>query len=78
MPKLPRISGKEMKKFLGKMGFSVIRSRGSHFFLENKTVNKRTTVPVHGNETLRPGIILGILSDIDMSKDEFCRLKKTM
>jgi len=77
MPKLPKLSGKEMKKILIKAGFIVIRSRGSHFFLENEVINKRTTVPVHGNETLRPGIILGILSDINMSKEEFCRKFKS-
>ncbi len=31
----------------------------------------RTTVPVHGNEALRIGTLLGILRDIEMSPHDF-------
>ena len=72
MPKLPTISGKEMLAFLQHEGFVLARSRGSHFFLKNPARHLATTVPIHGKEILRPGTLLGILSDIEMGKDEFC------
>jgi predicted RNA binding protein YcfA (HicA-like mRNA interferase family) len=72
MPKLPVVSGKEMLAFLGREGFTVSRSRGSHFILRHPGKNLSTTVPVHGKEVLRPGTLLGILSDISMSKEDFC------
>ncbi len=77
MPRLPKISGSNMIKFLESNGFDIKRVKGSHFFLENKSDNLRTTIPFHGKEVLRPGTLLGILKDISMSKDDFCiKLKK--
>lgn len=73
MPKLPAVTGKKMIAFLHQTeGYETTRSRGSHFILKHKERGLFTTVPVHGNETLRPGTLLGILSDIDMTKEEFC------
>ncbi len=72
MPKLPRVTGKQLLKFLEGEGFEVVRIRGSHFFLRNEVLNLRTTVPIHSKEILRPGTMLGILSDIEMGKTEFC------
>ncbi len=39
MPKLPKISGKQMLKFLEKEGFIVARTRGSHFFVKHDFKN---------------------------------------
>ncbi len=69
MSNLPRPSGKDMLRFLQGLGFTVLRVRGSHHFLERGT--QRTTVPVHGNETLKIGTLRGILRDIGMSPTEF-------
>ena len=69
MAKLPRISGKDMVRFLEQQGFSVIRTRSSHHFMERK--GKQTTVPVHGNRPLKIGTLRGILRDIGMSPEEF-------
>lgn len=69
MGKLPRLSGKEMVGFLAKQGFSVIRIRGSHHFLERE--DHRTSVPVHGNRPLKIGTLRSLLRDIGMSPTEF-------
>jgi len=58
-----------MVRFLQPQGFNVIRVRGSHHFMERG--DARTTVPVHGNETLKIGTLRGILRDIGMSPTEF-------
>ena len=76
MPKLAPISGKKMIKFLKCCGFEVIRIKGSHHFLKNKENNFVTTVPVHKNEDLRVGMIKDILSDIDMDRDEYEKLRR--
>lgn len=73
MPKLPLISGKNMRKLLEKEGFEVIRSKGSHFVMQHPALRKKTVVPIHGNEGLRPGIILSILDQSGISKDDYCR-----
>ena len=72
MARLPHLSGKEMIRFLEKQGFTVVRVRGSHHFLERG--NQRTSVPVHGNRNLKIGTLRSILRDIGLSPAEFEKL----
>lgn len=69
MVRLPRPTGTEMVKFLEREGFVLLRVRGSHHFLERG--EQRTSVPVHGNQTLKIGTLRSILRDIGMSTGEF-------
>ena len=71
MPKLPRPTGREMVRFLEQQGLQVVRVAGSHHFMDG--AGKRTTVPVHGNQTLKIGTLRSILRDIDPSPAEFGR-----
>jgi predicted RNA binding protein YcfA (HicA-like mRNA interferase family) len=71
VPKLPRPTGKEMVRFLEQNGLRVLRIAGSHHFMEGR--GKRTTVPVHGNQTMKIGTLRSILRDIDISPEEFER-----
>jgi predicted RNA binding protein YcfA (HicA-like mRNA interferase family) len=43
--------------------------RGSHHFLAREDL--RTSVPVHGNRSLKIGTLRSILRDIQMSPTEF-------
>ena len=61
-----------MVRFLERQGFSVARIRGSHHYMARG--GQHTSVPVHGNQTLKIGTLRGILRDIEMSPDEFMRL----
>lgn len=72
MPNLPRPNGKDMVKFLEGQGFTVIRVRGSHHFMERG--GQHTSVPVHGSRTIKIGTLRGILRDINMSPTEFEQL----
>lgn len=72
MPKLPRHTGREMVRFLEHQGLRVVRIVGSHHFLDGG--GKRTSVPVHGNQSLKTGTLRAILRDIDLAPDEFARL----
>lgn len=71
MPKLPRPTGAEIVRFLESQGFAVVRIRGSHHILAKDAL--RTTVPVHGKQTLRIGTLRGILRDVDMSPVDFAK-----
>jgi len=62
MPKSPILTGKELIKSLVKLGFSVVRIKGSHHFLQHKD-SRCTTVPVHSKETIGPGLLNKILKD---------------
>ena len=72
MADLPRPSGKAMVRFLQEQGFSLLRVRGSHHFLAGN--DRTTSVPVHGNETLKIGTLRGILRDIGMTPTKFTEL----
>ncbi|MGL4399010.1 MAG: type II toxin-antitoxin system HicA family toxin [Luteolibacter sp.] len=73
MSQFPSITGNELIKALSKIGFSVSRIKGSHHRLEHAD-GRKTTVPVHGKETLGPGILLKILRDLDLTRDDLLGL----
>ena len=72
MPKLPQISGKELCKVLEKIGFQKIYGKGSHIRFKHID-GRRTVVPVHGNEKLGKGLLLEILKQINMSREELMK-----
>ena len=69
MTKLPRISGKELVASLKKLGFEVIRIKGSHNFLKHSD-GRTTVVPVHSNEIIGPGLMNKILKECEVERDE--------
>jgi len=69
MSGLPSITGAELIKALSEAGFVVVRIKGSHHRLEHPD-GRRTTVPVHGKENLGPGLLLKILRDTDVTRDQ--------
>jgi len=69
----PRVSGKELIDVLRKVGFEVIRIKGSHHFLQHPD-GRCTTVPVHRGETIGPGLMSKILRDCEMTRDELLAL----
>ncbi|MCX6747172.1 MAG: type II toxin-antitoxin system HicA family toxin [Candidatus Pacearchaeota archaeon] len=75
MPKMVQISGKEFCKILEKLGFEKIYGKGSHVRFKHPD-GRRTVVPVHGNEKLGKGLIMEILKQIKLSKEEFENILK--
>jgi predicted RNA binding protein YcfA (HicA-like mRNA interferase family) len=57
----------------GRIGFQIVRTRGSHVFLRHED-GRVTTVPVHSGETLGPGLLRSILRDVEMTVDELLKL----
>jgi predicted RNA binding protein YcfA (HicA-like mRNA interferase family) len=75
MAKLARLTGQQVIAALKKAGFQVVRVKGSHHFLSHPD-GKRTVVPVHRGEIVGPGLMLKILRDCEMERDEFMELLK--
>src|SRR3989338_6307694 len=75
MPKLPNIKGKQLLKILQGIGYDLDHIQGSHHILR-RSDGKKTTIPIHGNKEIPRGTLLGILSDLDISKEEFITLLK--
>jgi predicted RNA binding protein YcfA (HicA-like mRNA interferase family) len=72
MTRLPRLKGKELVRHLEKLGFEIVRTRGSHLFLRHAD-GRVTTVPVHAGETVGPGLLRSILRDLDLTVDDLLR-----
>jgi predicted RNA binding protein YcfA (HicA-like mRNA interferase family) len=70
MSRLPRLTGGDVITALEKIGFVVVRIKGSHHRLRHPD-GRVTTVPVHGSETIGPGLLSSILRDCDLSRGEF-------
>jgi len=70
---LPRITGKKLINVLQKIGFTIDRSKGSHFVLKHED-GRITVVPVHSGETIGPGLLNRILRNCDLTRDELKEL----
>lgn len=69
--KLPLMSGREVVKALSRIGFYVVRQRGSHIRLYH---HDREGVTVPNHKELDKGTLNGILADAGISAEEFIGL----
>jgi len=73
MTKLPALTGQQLISALRKVGFEVLRVKGSHHFLRHSD-GRGTVIPVHRGETIGPGLLSKILRDCDMTRDDLFEL----
>ncbi|MGC1186129.1 MAG: type II toxin-antitoxin system HicA family toxin [Candidatus Acidiferrales bacterium] len=73
MPRLPRLTAREIVAVLEKLGFSLARQSGSHIIYKNVS-GKRVTVPFHASRILHPKVLKSILRDADLSIENLEKL----
>ena len=73
MSKLPVVKSKDLEKVLFKLGFNKVRQKGSHAFYRHND-GKCTVIPHHPGRDLSPILVLKILKEINLSREEFERL----
>ncbi|MFZ2555926.1 MAG: type II toxin-antitoxin system HicA family toxin [Minisyncoccia bacterium] len=73
MPRLPRVTAKQMVSVLQKCGFAWTRQSGSHAIYKNEE-GLRATVPVHSSTILHPKIVKTILRDANISTADFKKM----
>jgi len=69
MSRNPRVTGAELIAALERVGFRVLRIKGSHHFLRHED-GRSTVVPVHSGETIGPGLLHRILRDCHLTADQ--------
>jgi predicted RNA binding protein YcfA (HicA-like mRNA interferase family) len=69
MSKMPAIGGKDLVRALHFLGFNEVRIRGSHHFLEHSD-GRATVIPVHGNETIGPGLLSRIMRESEITREQ--------
>lgn len=76
--KLPVISGKDMMKFLFKIGFEKLDQKGSHVILIKKAEGKKwkPVIPLH--QELKKGTLLSIIKQAGLTRKQFLNLYSTL
>ncbi len=69
MPKLPRVSGAEVVRAMQRLGFAVVRQRGSHIVMRRGSSG--CVVPNH--RELKTGTLAGVLKQAGVSVDELTK-----
>ena len=73
MTKLPVLSGKELWKMLGKLGYYIDHQTGSHIILRHEAPpHRRLTVPNH--KEIAKGTLRSILRQAGLTREEFSEL----
>ena len=75
-PKLPVVSGRQVIRALERVGYCVVRQRGSHIRLRDEDDPNHLPVTVPDHKTVKPGLLRKILRDADLAVDEFADLLK--
>jgi predicted RNA binding protein YcfA (HicA-like mRNA interferase family) len=75
-PKLPSVSAKETIGVFQKIGYTVVRQRGSRIRLRdlNNPSHNPLTVPNH--KEIKPGLLRKMIKDANLTIEEFIRLLK--
>ena len=61
------ISGKRMSRLLEQRRWTLARINGAHHIYRHAATGRRTVVPVHGNQDLKPGTQRGIMRDAGLT-----------
>lgn len=71
---LPVLKPREIAKILKKLGFEMVRQKGSHQQFRHSD-GRATTVPDHKGRDVSPLLLRQICKDIGLTSDEFLRHK---
>ena len=69
------LPARKVIKVLSVLGFRTVRRRGSHVVLKHPD-GRITVVPVHAGEKIGIGLLLKIIKDAKLSKEEFLKLQE--
>ena len=75
MTRLAPISARELQTILLRLGFRLVRQKGSHAFWQHED-GRVTIVPVHRGEDIGRGLLRQIIRDVGIDLEEFVRLRK--
>lgn len=70
MSTFPSVTGQQAIRALRRLGFDVLRIKGSPCFLRHPD-GRCTVVPSHRGETLGRGLMAQIFKDCDLRREEF-------
>ena len=75
MSRLAPITARELQTILSRLGFTLLRQRGSHAFWQHPD-GRATIVPMHKGQDIGRGLLRQILRDLDLTPAEFAKLRR--
>jgi predicted RNA binding protein YcfA (HicA-like mRNA interferase family) len=72
LSRLPLLSWREVVKVLAKAGFQVARQKGSHLIL----IKDEHIVPVPKHKEIKRGLLMEIIAEAGLTREEFLKLLK--
>lgn len=73
MTQLPAVKPREVIRALEKVGFLLHHVKGSHYYMKHPDTGRRASVPYHDKD-LKPGTLLAIVKQADLTREEFLNL----
>jgi len=67
------LPARKLVKILNKIGFEIVRQRGSHLILKHPD-GRLTVIPVHPGEQIGRGLLSKVLKDAKLTREEFLKL----
>ena len=67
---MKQISGKEFARIVERHGWVLLRIQGSHHIYGKPENPVRLSVPVHGNKSLKSGLLQHLLKSAGLSESE--------
>ena len=64
------VSGKELAKVLERHGWSLLRIQGSHHIYGRAGSEVRLSVPIHGNQALKVGLLRHLMKMAGLSEED--------
>ncbi len=64
------VSGKEFAKILERHGWSLLRVQGSHHIYGKAGSDVRLSVPIHGNQPLKTGLLRHLMKLAGITEDD--------
>ncbi|HPI94089.1 MAG TPA: type II toxin-antitoxin system HicA family toxin [Deltaproteobacteria bacterium] len=73
MSNLPAVTGNRLIKALKKLGFEVVRTKGSHHFLKHPD-GRCTVIPLHAGENIGRGLMAQIMRDCELAVEDLKKI----
>jgi predicted RNA binding protein YcfA (HicA-like mRNA interferase family) len=64
------VSGREFAKVLERHGWSLLRTQGSHYIYGKAGSEVRLSVPIHGNQALKTGLLRHLMKLAGLTEDD--------
>jgi len=61
------VTGPQLCRKLEQAGWTLKRIRGSHYIFSKPGERKSLVVPIHGNDTIKPGLATRLAKDANIS-----------